>query len=57
MRLGDTEVGEQQGHGFGPHGRAAVGMEGELAWLDILLFAGFLDELLGQFGPSRGATI
>src|SRR6185437_3829781 len=34
----------------GAHGRTAVGMNAELAGLDVLLLASFLDELAGQSG-------
>jgi hypothetical protein len=45
-----AQVGQQQCHRLGPHGRSAVGMQPELAWFDILLFAGFFDQLPSQFG-------
>ena len=50
MGLGHAQVGQQQGHRLGPHGRSAVGMQAELTGLDILLFACFFDQLASQFG-------
>jgi hypothetical protein len=46
----DAQIGQQQSHRFGFHGRAAIGMDGELAWYDVLLQAGVFDEPLGQHG-------
>lgn len=43
MGLDDAKVGQQQGQRFGLHGRAAVGVDGELAGHDVLLAAGMLD--------------
>jgi hypothetical protein len=40
----DTQVSQQQRHGFGFHGRAAIGMHGELAGRDILRAATVLDQ-------------
>ena len=38
VRFGDAQVSEQQGGGLGFHGRAAVGMQGELArWYGVLV--------------------
>ncbi len=48
MRLGDTEIGEQQRHRLGGHGGAAIRMQGQVPRLDLLLQAGVGDELLGQ---------
>ena len=48
--LDDAQVSQQQGHRFGFHGRAAIGVDGELAGRDVLRVAGVLDEPLGQFG-------
>ena len=50
MGLEDTQVGQQQRHGFGFHRRAAIGVDGELAGRDVLRVATMLDEPLGQFG-------
>ena len=53
--LGHAKIGQQQGHRFGPHDRSTVCMKTELAGLDVLLFAGSFDELLGQLGAfARG---
>src|ERR1022692_1592692 len=49
VSLGDAEIGHQESHRFGSHRRAAVGMDAQLAGLDVLLPAGLLDELLGEF--------
>jgi hypothetical protein len=48
--LGDAEVGEQEGDRLGGHGRAAVGMEGQLPGWDRLLGDGFGDQAVGQGG-------
>ena len=50
--MGDAEVCEQESDGFGGHGTASVGVEGELAGLNVLLATGFLDESLGQRGAG-----
>ncbi len=36
MRFGDAEIGQQQGCSFGLHRAAAISMQGELAWRDIV---------------------
>jgi hypothetical protein len=46
--LGDPQIGQQERHGLGPHRRAPVGMNPQAAGLDVLLFAGLPDQLLGQ---------
>jgi len=46
----DAQIGQQESHWFGFHGRAAIGMDGELAGGDVLLQAGMFDESLGQHG-------
>src|SRR5271170_130739 len=48
--LGYAQIGQQQSHRLGPHGRSAVGMKAKLTWLDILLFTSFFDQLARQFG-------
>ena len=48
--LDDSQVSQQQGHGFGFHGRTAIRVDGELARRDVLRVATMLDEPLGQFG-------
>ena len=53
MGLGDAEIGQQEGHGLGPHGRTTVGVDSELAWLDELFGAGFFDERGGKCGGFR----
>ena len=35
VRLGHAELGQQEGDGLGGHRRAAVGVDGELAWDDV----------------------
>ena len=50
MTLDNAEVGEQQGHGLGLHGGAAVGMKGELVALDALALTGLANQLLGETG-------
>ena len=38
VRFGDAQISEQQGGGLGFHGRAAVGVQGELArWYSVLV--------------------
>jgi len=48
MRFGHGQVGEQQRDGFAPHRGTAVGMQRELARLNVVLRAGFGDEALGK---------
>ena len=50
MSLDDAQIGEEQSQGFGRHGRASIGMDGELAGRDVLLGAGIFNELAGQAG-------
>ena len=52
--LGDAQVGEQQGHRFGLHAGAAVGVQGQLAGADALLGTGRAAELFGQGGGLAG---
>src|SRR5207247_8533371 len=40
MGLDDAQIGQQQRHGFGFHGSAAIGMDGELTRCDVLFPAG-----------------
>ena len=48
--LGDAQIGQQKGHRLGAHGRAAVGVDGELAG-GMLCFSQVSSmSLLGQFG-------
>jgi hypothetical protein len=49
MRLGDTEIGEQQRHRLGGHRGAAIGVDGQLIGSDALLGAGLADQHLGQY--------
>ena len=53
MGLGDPQIGQEQGHGPGPHGRAPVRMNGQLAAPDILLCTG--SGALCGAGPSPGS--
>jgi len=48
MGLGHAQIGEQEPYRLGTHRRAAVGVEAELAWLDLLLLAGAGDEAGSQ---------
>jgi hypothetical protein len=50
VRLGDAEVGEQEGGRLGLHGAAAVGMQGELAGPDGVLGDGVIEQRLEQGG-------
>ena len=49
-----AQVGEQQGHRFGLHAGAAVGVQGQLAGADALLGTGRAAELFGQGGGLAG---
>jgi len=57
VRLGHTEVAEQQGDRLGGHRGAQVGMHGELASLDLLGGDGVGQQLLDQRGGLPVATI
>src|SRR5213594_4227036 len=46
--LRDAEVGEEHADRLAIHGRAAVGVDDELARADLLLLAGVLDEPFGE---------
>jgi len=46
--LGDAQIREEEGHRLRGHGRAPVGMNGELPRPNGLFATGFLDEALGQ---------
>ncbi|SPE23403.1 hypothetical protein SBA2_1230004 [Acidobacteriia bacterium SbA2] len=46
----DAQIGQQQSHRFGFHGRTSIGMHGELAWQNVLRVTGMLDEPFGQLG-------
>ena len=48
VRLGDTEIGQQESDGLAAHGRTPVGVYRELAWENDLLFTRFLDQLAGE---------
>src|ERR1039457_33100 len=50
MRFGDAEIGEHQGGGFGLHRGTAIGMQGELAGLDMVLCDGVIEQGLEQRG-------
>src|ERR1039458_9771343 len=50
MRFGDPEIGEHQGGGFGLHRGTAIGMQGELAGLDMVLCDGVIEQGLEQRG-------
>ena len=50
MGFGDAQIGQQEGDWLGGHGEAAVGVNGELSRLDVLLLASVFEEPLGQFG-------
>src|SRR3954453_3015110 len=47
---GDAQIGHEQRHGLGGHGRAAIGMDGQLVGEDVVLTDGLGDELLSQLG-------
>src|SRR5450756_2587112 len=48
VRLGDAQVGQQEGHRLRTHRSAAIGMQRELAALNVLFRATLLDQTLGQ---------
>ena len=48
VRLGDAEIGQEKGDGLGGHRGAAIGVDGQLTGLDVLLRAGVLDESSGE---------
>ena len=50
VSLGDAEVGQKQGDGFGFHGSSPVGMKSQLIPADVLAQASFPDELFRQGG-------
>jgi hypothetical protein len=51
----DPQVGQQERHRLGFHGGATVGMDGELAGLDLLFLAGLLDQAFGKLGALTGS--
>src|SRR5271165_3401358 len=50
VRLGDSQVRQQEGNRLGGHRGTAVGMEVELASNDELLIASVGDQALGELG-------
>ncbi len=48
MGLGHAEIGEQEGGGLGFHGGSPVGVEGELAGRNAMLFDGVEEQRLEQ---------
>ena len=46
--LGDAEVAEEEGHGFGGHGGAIIGVDLQLAGPDLLLAAGSFEQRFGE---------
>ena len=55
MAFGNAQVSQQQRHGLGGHGGAAIGMNCELVDLDVLLADSFAEQSLGQFSRlARG---
>ena len=50
VRFGDTEVGQHLGGGLCFHGRAAIGMQGELAGRDLMLGDGVIEQYFEQGG-------
>ena len=53
MRFGDAEISEHQGSGFGLHRAAAIGMQSKLAWGDIMLDDGVVEQGFEQRGAFR----
>ena len=47
--LGDAEIRQQKGHRLGCHRGAAIGVNGQLSRLDVLLAARILDKFAGHF--------
>src|SRR5664280_3832818 len=50
VRLGDSQVRQQEGNRLGGHRGSAIGVEVELAGNDELLVAGVADQALGELG-------
>src|SRR5215472_8766803 len=48
--FGHPQIGQQEGHRFGGHGGAAIGMQCELARTNPLLLATLLDQSFREFG-------
>ena len=48
VSFGDVKIDEQLRDGFGAHAGAAIGMQSERAWHDILFIGGIGDQLLGE---------
>ena len=48
VRFDDSQIRQEERHGLGPHRRAAIGGQGQLARLDVLLLAGVGNQPLGQ---------
>jgi len=44
VRFGHPQIRKQKGNRLGSHGTAAVGVNGEFAWIDALFADGFLDK-------------
>src|ERR1022692_1435764 len=53
MRFGDAEISEHQRSGFGLHRAAAIGMQSKLAWGDIMLDDGVVEQGFEQRGAFR----
>src|SRR5450759_2798888 len=53
MRFCDAEISEHQGSGFGLHRAAAIGMQSKLAWGDIMLDDGVVEQGFEQRGAFR----
>ena len=50
MRFGDAKVGQHLGGGLGFHGRAAIGMQGDLAGWYLMLGDGVIEQYFEQGG-------
>ena len=55
MGFGDSQVGQEKGHGFGAHRGAAIGMDGELSGSNVLFEGRVLDEASCQDGAFAGS--
>jgi hypothetical protein len=54
MTAHDTEIGEQESHGFAGHGWAAVGVQSQLERVDAFAVDASGDEVLGNGGRLLG---
>jgi hypothetical protein len=56
MRLGDLEIGQQEGGWLGRHRSAAIGVQRQLARWDVMLNKGIIKRALKRTVFSASAT-